>query len=70
MTDQGWNKTWDECVPEDRLLKMTPTNLQKQKEAQLAAKQKKNEADAVKTKKNEAETKQKKTDLESCSKSK
>ena len=70
MTDQGWNKTWDECVPEDRLLKMTPTNLQKQKEAQLAAKQKKNEADALKTKKAETETKQKKTDLESCSKSK
>ena len=68
MTDQGWNKTWDECVPEDRLLKMTPTNLQKQKEVQLAAKQKKDEADAAKTKKAEAEAKQKKTDLENGSK--
>lgn len=65
---KGWNKTWDECVPEDRLLKMTPTNLQKQKEVQLAAKQKKSEADTAKTKKAETETKQKKTDLESCPK--
>ena len=47
---------------------MTPTNLQKQKEVQLAAKQKKNEGDAAKTKKVEAEAKQKKTDLENCSK--
>jgi len=65
---KGWNKTWDECVPEDRLLKMTPTNLQKQKEVQQAAKQKKDEADAAKTKKAEAEAKQKKTDLENGSK--
>lgn len=26
----GWNKNWDECVPESRVLKYMKTNLQKQ----------------------------------------
>ena len=47
---------------------MTPTNLQKQKEIQLAAKQKKVELDAAKTKKAEVEAKQRKIDAENCSK--
>ena len=55
-------------MPEERLLKMTPTNLQKQKEIQLAAKQKKVELDAAKTKKAEVEAKQRKIDAENCSK--
>ncbi|KAJ8687084.1 hypothetical protein QAD02_022878 [Eretmocerus hayati] len=30
----GWNKNWDEWVPEDRVLKYTDTNVQKQREVQ------------------------------------
>ena len=30
----GWNKTWDECVPESRILKYSDANLLKQKELQ------------------------------------
>ncbi|XP_062819243.1 mortality factor 4-like protein 1 isoform X3 [Anolis carolinensis] len=32
----GWNKNWDEWVPESRVLKYVDTNLQKQKELQKA----------------------------------
>jgi len=38
---KGWNKTWDETVPEERLLKLTPENLQKQKYIQQLVKKKK-----------------------------
>jgi len=31
---KGWNKTWDEWVTDDRLLKVTPENLKKQKEVE------------------------------------
>ncbi|XP_074605067.1 mortality factor 4-like protein 1 isoform X2 [Brevipalpus obovatus] len=31
---QGWNKSWDEWVPETRILKYNDTNVQKQKELQ------------------------------------
>merc|ERR1719357_2538325 len=61
---KGWNKTWDECVPEQRLLKMTPTNLQKQKDLQLASKQKQNEAEVAKSKK-ESDAKLKKNEGDS-----
>ena len=64
IINQGWNKTWDECVPEQRLLKMTPTNLQKQKDLQLASKQKLNEAEAAKSKK-ESDAKLKKNEGDS-----
>jgi len=64
---KGWNKTWDECVPEQRLLKMTPTNLQKQKDLQLASKQKLNEAEAAKSKK-ESDAKLKKSEGDSTTK--
>lgn len=50
---QGWSKTWDETVPEERLLKMTPGNLVKQQEVQEAAKKKKQEAAAARRKKQE-----------------
>ncbi|XP_019852731.1 PREDICTED: mortality factor 4-like protein 1 [Amphimedon queenslandica] len=30
----GWSKSWDEWVPESRVLKINDTNLQKQKELQ------------------------------------
>uniref|UniRef100_A0A2K5CYZ4 Chromo domain-containing protein n=1 Tax=Aotus nancymaae TaxID=37293 RepID=A0A2K5CYZ4_AOTNA len=45
----GWNKNWDEWVPESRVLKYVDTNLQKQRELQ-----KKNVE--VKTKKNKQKT--------------
>uniref|UniRef100_A0A2K5PV18 Mortality factor 4-like protein 1 n=1 Tax=Cebus imitator TaxID=2715852 RepID=A0A2K5PV18_CEBIM len=45
----GWNKNWDEWVPESRVLKYVDTNLQKQQELQ-----KKNIE--VKTKKNKQKT--------------
>ncbi|XP_030044736.1 mortality factor 4-like protein 1, partial [Microcaecilia unicolor] len=32
----GWNKNWDEWVPESRVLKYVDINLQKQKELQKA----------------------------------
>ena len=32
----GWNKNWDEWVPESRVLKYVDTNLQKQRELQKA----------------------------------
>uniref|UniRef100_A0A8I5YPT0 Mortality factor 4-like protein 1 n=1 Tax=Pongo abelii TaxID=9601 RepID=A0A8I5YPT0_PONAB len=32
----GWNKNWDEWVPESRILKYVDTNLQKQRELQKA----------------------------------
>lgn len=32
----GWNKNWDEWVPESRVLKYVDSNLQKQKELQKA----------------------------------
>ena len=48
---QGWNKTWDETVPEERLLKMTPQNLKMQKELQVAVKPERAEADLTKQKK-------------------
>ena len=28
----GWNKTWDEWVTDERLLKMTPENMERAKE--------------------------------------
>ena len=67
IINQGWNKTWDECVPEQRLLKMTPTNLQKQKDLQLASKQKQNEAEVAKSKK-ESDAKLKKSEGDSTTK--
>jgi len=30
----GWNKTWDEWVTDERLLKLNPENLEKQKEVE------------------------------------
>ena len=30
----GWNKTWDEWITDERLLKVTPENLEKQKEVE------------------------------------
>ena len=44
---QGWNKTWDETVPEERLLKMTPLNLKMQKDLQVTVKPERGEADVV-----------------------
>uniref|UniRef100_A0A2K6LH75 Mortality factor 4-like protein 1 n=1 Tax=Rhinopithecus bieti TaxID=61621 RepID=A0A2K6LH75_RHIBE len=38
----GWNKNWDEWVPESRVPKYVDTNLQKQRELQKAMKTKKN----------------------------
>ena len=32
----GWNKNWDEWLPESRVLKYVDTNLQKQRELQKA----------------------------------
>ena len=51
-------------MPEQRLLKMTPTNLQKQKDLQLASKQKLNDAEAGKSKK-ESDAKLKKNEGDS-----
>jgi hypothetical protein len=31
---EGWNKTWDEWVTDERLLKINPENLEKQKEVE------------------------------------
>lgn len=49
---QGWNKTWDEWVPETRLLKFNPENLERQKELfesnqQTKGKKKKRTIDGV-----------------------
>lgn len=41
---KGWNKTWDEKVPEDRLLKLSSDNLAKQKAAEVDLKAKKSNA--------------------------
>ncbi|XP_035226446.1 mortality factor 4-like protein 1 [Stegodyphus dumicola] len=32
----GWNKSWDEWVPESRVLKYNDANMQKQKELEAA----------------------------------
>ena len=34
MECPGWNKTWDEWVTDERLLKLNPDNLEKQKEVE------------------------------------
>ncbi|XP_013118297.2 nuA4 complex subunit EAF3 homolog [Stomoxys calcitrans] len=51
----GWNKNWDEWVPENRVLKFNETNLQRQKELQKEhdAKKEKNRKNAPKGKKGE-----------------
>uniref|UniRef100_A0A8V0ZBN5 Mortality factor 4-like protein 1 n=1 Tax=Gallus gallus TaxID=9031 RepID=A0A8V0ZBN5_CHICK len=41
----GWNKNWDEWVPESRVLKYVDTNLQKQKELQKANQKKRARVD-------------------------
>ncbi|KAF5302713.1 hypothetical protein FQR65_LT08455 [Abscondita terminalis] len=47
----GWNKNWDEWVPETRVLKYNETNVAKQKEVQKAHS---TQASAAKSKKNKA----------------
>ncbi|XP_061389460.1 mortality factor 4-like protein 1 [Musca vetustissima] len=51
----GWNKNWDEWVPEHRVLKYNETNLQRQKELQKEhdAKKEKNRKNTAKGKKGE-----------------
>ncbi|XP_073818247.1 mortality factor 4-like [Musca autumnalis] len=52
----GWNKNWDEWVPEHRVLKYNDTNLQRQKELQKEhdAKKEKNRKNTAKGKKGES----------------
>lgn len=47
---QGWNKSWDEWVPESRILKYNETNVAKQKELQESYKYVYPAANAAKTK--------------------
>ncbi|XP_049269458.1 mortality factor 4-like protein 1 isoform X2 [Rhipicephalus sanguineus] len=54
----GWNKNWDEWVPESRVLKFNDVNLQKQKELEKAH---------LKGKKNKATKPKKEVEKERCS---
>ncbi|KAB0347309.1 hypothetical protein FD754_012166 [Muntiacus muntjak] len=52
----GWNKNWDEWVPESRVLKYVDTNLQKQRELQKANQEQYAEGKMRGTKKNKRKT--------------
>ncbi|XP_065170835.1 mortality factor 4-like protein 1 [Atheta coriaria] len=50
----GWNKNWDEWVPETRVLKYNEANLMKQKEVQKAHQTQPNKAKKLKLRKSDA----------------
>ncbi|KAB0381616.1 hypothetical protein FD755_003533 [Muntiacus reevesi] len=52
----GWNKNWDEWVPESRVFKYVDTNLQKQRELQKANQEQYAEGKMRGTKKNKRKT--------------
>ncbi|XP_049269459.1 mortality factor 4-like protein 1 isoform X3 [Rhipicephalus sanguineus] len=64
----GWNKNWDEWVPESRVLKFNDVNLQKQKELEKAHLSSASHShSALKGKKNKATKPKKEVEKERCS---